>query len=71
MNSTPTEELRNTCAGFSQLHTFKLQARILACDDSYSQDNHLELVFGNVDGRGPDVNRVKDKQIIWHNDSEL
>lgn len=61
MNSTPTEKLRNTCAGISQLHTFKLPVRILAFSD-YGQDNHLELVFGNIDRRVAEENRIKENK---------
>lgn len=46
MNSTPTEHLRNTCAGISELHIFKLPVRILTRRDSEGEGEHLELVFG-------------------------
>ena len=48
MNSMPTEHLRNTCAGISELHIFKLPVRILARKDSEGEGEHLELVFGPV-----------------------
>lgn len=49
MNSTPTEKLRNTCAGISQTHIFKLPVRILASSESSGPSEHLELNFGHVD----------------------
>lgn len=48
MNSTPTACLRNTCAGISELHIFKLPVRILATKDDEGEGEHLELVFGEV-----------------------
>ena len=48
MNSTPTELLRNTCAGISELHIFKLPVRILSFKDEKGEGEHLELVFGTV-----------------------
>lgn len=60
MNSAPTDTLRNTCAGISQSHIFKLPVRILARrnDHAASSDEegnkHLELVFGRSDEKGGD-----------------
>ena len=48
MNSTPTAHLRNTCAGISELHIFKLPVRIVASKDEEGEGEHLELVFGDV-----------------------
>ena len=48
MNSTPTALLRNTCAGISELHIFKLPVRIVASKDEEGEGEHLELVFGDV-----------------------
>lgn len=49
MNSTPTAALRNTCAGITELHIFKLPVRVLVVKDEEGEGEHLELVFGNVD----------------------
>ncbi|KAL8993812.1 MAG: hypothetical protein Q9169_006068 [Polycauliona sp. 2 TL-2023] len=46
INSTPTAALRNTCAGISELHIFKLPVRILVSRDEEGEGEHLELVFG-------------------------
>ena len=48
MNSAPTALLRNTCAGISEFHIFKLPVRILATKDEEGEGEHLELVFGSV-----------------------
>lgn len=52
MNSTPTEKLRNTCAGITKTRIYKLPVRILAARDGDSDGEHLELVFGEVDEEG-------------------
>ena len=49
MNSTPTAALRNTCAGITELHIFRLPVRVLVSKDQEGEGEHLELVFGNVD----------------------
>ncbi|KAI4275061.1 MAG: hypothetical protein LQ337_003472 [Flavoplaca oasis] len=49
MNSSPTAALRNTCAGITELHIFKLPVRILVSRDEEGEGEHLELVFGSVD----------------------
>ncbi|KAL8754912.1 MAG: hypothetical protein Q9184_004957 [Pyrenodesmia sp. 2 TL-2023] len=49
MNSSPTAALRNTCAGITELHIFKLPVRILVSKDEEGEGEHLELVFGTVD----------------------
>ncbi|KAI4198357.1 MAG: hypothetical protein LQ346_002781 [Caloplaca aetnensis] len=49
MNSSPTAALRNTCAGITELHIFKLPVRILVSKDEEGEGEHLELVFGSVD----------------------
>ena len=61
MNSTPTEHLRNTCAGISELHIFKLPVRILARKDKEGEGEHLELVFG------PPTEKETDKNVIQAN----
>ncbi|KAL8784087.1 MAG: hypothetical protein Q9195_009177 [Heterodermia aff. obscurata] len=48
INSTPSECLRNTCAGITELHIFKLPVRILTARDTKGEGEHLELVFGDV-----------------------
>ena len=49
INSTPTAALRNTCAGISELHIFKIPVRILVSKDTEGEGEHLELVFGELD----------------------
>ena len=49
INSTPTAALRNTCAGISELHIFKLPVRILVSRDEEGECEHLELVFEPVE----------------------
>ncbi|KAL8842272.1 MAG: hypothetical protein Q9170_000598 [Blastenia crenularia] len=48
INSTPTAALRNTCAGITELHIFKLPVRILVSKDEEGDGEHLELVFGQL-----------------------
>ena len=48
MNSTPTTALRNTCAGISKFHIFKIPVRILTMRDDEGDGEHLEMVFGSV-----------------------
>ena len=48
VNSPPTILLRNTCAGITELHIFKLPVRVMAMRDHEQSDGeHLELVFGD------------------------
>ncbi len=49
MNSSPTAALRNTCAGITEMHIFKLPVRVLVSKDEEGEGEHLELVFGSVD----------------------
>ena len=50
VNSTPSALLRNTCAGITELSIFKIFVRVLAFPDGESSDDeHLELVFGELD----------------------
>ncbi|KAL8835187.1 MAG: hypothetical protein Q9170_003433 [Blastenia crenularia] len=63
INSTPTAALRNTCAGISELHIFKLPVRVLVSKDVEGEGEHLELVFGQMDeekitGRTIETNRT-------------
>ncbi|KAL8668667.1 MAG: hypothetical protein Q9168_006712 [Polycauliona sp. 1 TL-2023] len=51
VNSSPTIQLRNTCAGITQMGVFQLPIRILTSKDAGGDDeDHLELMFGAVDG---------------------
>lgn len=59
MNSTPTELLRNTCAGISEFHIFKLPVRILVFKDEKGEGEHLELVFGSVPEQTMKENVIK------------
>lgn len=43
MNSSPTEILRNTCAGIVGRQAFKTSVRVMA-----TNPGHLELVFGEI-----------------------
>ncbi|KAI4194521.1 MAG: hypothetical protein LQ350_007728 [Teloschistes chrysophthalmus] len=49
VNSSSTMQLRNTCAGISQMCVFRSPIRILTSKDLNDEDDHLELVFGHVD----------------------
>ena len=59
INSTPTVALRNTCAGISELHIFKLPVRILVSGDEEGEGEHLELVFGKVDEESAKTRAIK------------
>ncbi|KAL8796431.1 MAG: hypothetical protein Q9182_007385 [Xanthomendoza sp. 2 TL-2023] len=59
INSTPTTALRNTCAGISELHIFKLPVRILVSRDEEGEGEHLELVFGKVDDESANARTIK------------
>ncbi|KAL8722012.1 MAG: hypothetical protein Q9181_007583 [Wetmoreana brouardii] len=59
MNSQPTTALRNTCAGISELHIFKLPVRVLVSNDEEGEGEHLELVFGKVDKE-----KMKERTIV-------
>ncbi|KAL8804374.1 MAG: hypothetical protein Q9200_005848 [Gallowayella weberi] len=59
INSTPTTALRNTCAGISELHIFKLPVRILVSRDEEGEGEHLELVFGKVDDESAKARTIK------------
>ncbi|KAL9038407.1 MAG: hypothetical protein Q9180_003156 [Flavoplaca navasiana] len=59
INSTPTVALRNTCAGISELHIFKLPVRILVSRDEEGEGEHLELVFGKVDEESAKTRTIK------------
>ncbi|KAI4177618.1 MAG: hypothetical protein LQ346_007626 [Caloplaca aetnensis] len=49
VNSSPSIQLRNTCAGVHQMSVFRLPARVLTSRDTDGEDDHLGLVFGHVD----------------------
>ncbi|KAL9578333.1 MAG: hypothetical protein Q9203_007135 [Teloschistes exilis] len=59
VNSRPTSALRNTCAGISELHIFKLPVHILVSRDDEGEDEHLELIFGEVDKEKTRERRIK------------
>ena len=59
VNSPPTAALRNTCAGITELHIFKLPVRVLVAKDEEGEGEHLELVFGNVDQEQIKDNTIK------------
>lgn len=59
VNSSPSAALRNTCAGITELHIFKLPVRILAVTDEEGEGEHLELVFGKVDEGKLEKNTIK------------
>ena len=59
MNSTPTAALRNTCAGITELHIFKLPVRVLAFRDAEGDGEHLELVFGKLDEKTFESRTIK------------
>lgn len=59
MNSSPTAALRNTCAGITELHIFKLPVRILAMNDLEGEGEHLELVFGDTESEVTDKNTIQ------------
>lgn len=50
VNSPPTEHLRNTCAGISKIHVFRLPVRIVASNEigDGNAAAHLQLVFGQA-----------------------
>ena len=49
MNSTPTDLLRNTCAGITESRIFSIPLRVLAFRDEEADGEHLEMVFGAVE----------------------
>ncbi|KAL8717679.1 MAG: hypothetical protein Q9225_005104 [Loekoesia sp. 1 TL-2023] len=59
INSTPTAALRNTCAGISELHIFKLPVRVLVSKDKEGEGEHLELVFGKADKKKIEERTIK------------
>ena len=59
MNSSSTKALRNTCAGISEVHVFKLPVRVSAMPNDDGNGEHLELVFGNDGASGNPVKANK------------
>ena len=57
-NSLPSEKLRNTCAGISESHVFKLPVRILVSPDVEGDGEHLEMVFGDMEEKRVGENRI-------------
>ncbi|KAL8703205.1 MAG: hypothetical protein Q9225_008123 [Loekoesia sp. 1 TL-2023] len=49
VNSSPSLQLRNTCAGVHQMAVFRLPVRILTSKDADGEEDHLGLHFGAVD----------------------
>ncbi|KAL8732573.1 MAG: hypothetical protein Q9181_003904 [Wetmoreana brouardii] len=62
VNSTPTAALRNTCAGITELHIFKLPVRVLVSKDEEGEGEHLELVFGQVDDEKSEERRIRENR---------
>ena len=62
MNSTPTKYLQNTCAGIIGIKTFQTRIRVLARRVDGNQDDHLELVFGDVDQPDAQLARLEVNQ---------
>jgi hypothetical protein len=71
VNSPPTEDLQGTCAGIGKIGTFRIPVRILTASgnagvaeteaplqDVSRNDEHLELVFGDVDLKVAARNRI-------------
>ncbi|KAI9827121.1 MAG: hypothetical protein M1819_007012 [Sarea resinae] len=70
VNSSPTDSLRNTCAGIFGLQVFKTPVRIAEVTSEFNDDGdgdsdeagaeagHLELVFGDFYAKGSDVKPV-------------
>ncbi|KAL8655301.1 MAG: hypothetical protein Q9210_000969 [Variospora velana] len=59
VNSTPTAALRNTCAGISEFHIFKLPVRVLVSKDEEGEGEHLELVFGPTNEQNLEERTIK------------
>ncbi|KAI4139601.1 MAG: hypothetical protein L6R39_006202, partial [Caloplaca ligustica] len=49
VNSAPSIQLRNTCAGIQQMAVFQIPVRILTSRDAEGAEDHLGLVFCHVD----------------------
>ena len=62
VNSSPTDKLRNTCAGIISMNVFKLPVRVLRSKDEPDDDEHLELVFGSVDESVAKKTRINENQ---------
>ncbi|KAL9591419.1 MAG: hypothetical protein Q9179_007742 [Wetmoreana sp. 5 TL-2023] len=62
VNSTPTAALRNTCAGITEMHIFKLPVRVLVSKDEEGEGEHLELVFGQVDNEKTEERRIRENR---------
>ncbi|KAL8692746.1 MAG: hypothetical protein Q9218_002283 [Villophora microphyllina] len=62
VNSTPTTALRNTCAGITEMHIFKLPVRVLVSKDEEGEGEHLELMFGQVDDEKTAERRIMENR---------
>lgn len=60
VNSSPTSQLRNTCAGITQMSVFRLPVRILTTKDAWNEEDHLELVYGGVDDSAAKRSRIRE-----------
>ena len=64
INSTPSVLLRNTYAGITELHIYKIPVRVLALRDKEDNDGeHLELVFGNLDEKSIQHQVIKENGV--------
>lgn len=59
MNSPPTTVLRNTCAGITEIRIFRTPVRILTMRDHEGEGEHLELVFGDIEGEDSQKRVIK------------
>ena len=59
VNSSPSALHRNTCAGITELHIFKLPVQILGMADEEGEGEHLELIFGDVNKEKTKKNTIK------------
>ena len=59
MNSRPTKHLQNTCAGIIGIKTFRTNVRILATNGEKGKEEHLELVFGDLEHSGAPRTRME------------
>ncbi|KAL8866333.1 MAG: hypothetical protein Q9198_008932 [Flavoplaca austrocitrina] len=63
VNSSPTIQLRNTCAGITQMSVFQLPIRVLTSKDAGGEDeDHLEFIFGAVDGNVAKKCRIQENR---------
>ena len=63
VNSMPTVLLRNTCAGITELGTFKLPVRVLAFRDDEGDREYLELSLGSTDEKTIEDKMIKPNRV--------